>query len=99
MGKITVISVLFKLTEQSQGKADLVVDNAEPITGVISAIIPYVFPVHSNLSCGLDRGLSVCADYQSPFTFTGDIESVKVSVGEQRPIDHAKVLRAVLAEQ
>ena len=69
------------------------------MTGLIDATIPYVYPVHSNMSCGLDRGLSVCADYDAPFSFTGRIDKVRVSVGEQRPIDLSKVLDAVLAEQ
>ena len=51
------------------------------------------------LDCGLDRGLSVCADYESPFTFTGQIESVKVSIGEQRPVDYSKILQASFSEQ
>ena len=93
------LSVRFRMTGTSEARADLVVGGAAPVTGVIGATIPYVYPVHSNLSCGLDRGLSVCADYVSPFTFTGRIEKVKVSVGEQRPIDLSKVLDAFLAEQ
>ena len=93
------VSVRFRMTGTSEARADLVVGGAAPVTGVIGATIPYVYPVHSNLSCGLDRGLSVCADYVSPFTFTGRIEKVRVRVGEQRPIDLSKVLDAFLAEQ
>ena len=99
MGTTTEISVIFSLTGESQGNVNLTVGDGKPVTGVIGATIPYVLPVHSHISCGLDRGLSVCTDYTSPFAFTGHIESVKVSIGEQLPIDHSKVLRAVLAEQ
>jgi arylsulfatase len=99
MDGTTEISVIFILTGESEGKVNLSVGDAKPATGVIGATIPYVLPVHSHISCGLDRGLSVCTDYTSPFAFTGHIEGVKVSVGEQGPIDHSKVLRAVLAEQ
>ena len=75
------------------------VGDSESATGSIEALIPYVLPEHSHISCGLDRGLSVCADYDAPFTFTGSIESVKVRVGKQGPIDHSKVLQAILSEQ
>ena len=93
------VSVAFRMTGVSEATADLTAGGAAPVTGMIGATIPYVYPVHSNLSCGLDRGLSVCDDYVSPFTFTGRIEKVRVSLGEQRPIDLSKVLDAVLAEQ
>ncbi len=99
MGTTTEISVIFSLTGESQGNVNLTVGDGKPVTGVIGATIAYVLPVHSHISCGLERGLSVCTDYTSPFAFTGRIESVKVSIGEQSPIDHSKVLRAVLAEQ
>ena len=93
------VSVAFRMTGVSEAEAVLRVGDAPSVTGVIGATIPYVYPVHSNVSCGLDRGLSVCADYVSPFAFTGRIDKVRVSVGEQRPIDLSKVLDAVLAEQ
>tara|TARA_B100000686_G_scaffold334835_1_gene402685 strand:+ start:58669 stop:60927 length:2259 start_codon:yes stop_codon:yes gene_type:complete len=93
------ISVIFKITGESQGEVTLIVGDSEAVSGSIEALIPYVLPVHSHISCGLDRGLSVCADYDAPFTFTDIIESVKVSVGQQGPIDHAKVLQAILSEQ
>ena len=95
----TEVSVALRMTGVSEARADLIVGDAAPVTGVIGATIPYVYPVHSSLSCGLDRGLSVCTDYDSPFTFTGHIEKVTVRVGEQRPLDLSKVLAAVLAEQ
>jgi arylsulfatase len=97
---ITQISVIYTKTDgQSQGRVDLIVGNGEPVTDVIVETISTVFPLHSSLDCGLDRGLSVCADYESPFAFTGQIESVKVSIGEQRPVDYSKIIKASFSEQ
>ena len=93
------VSVALRMTGVSEARADLIVGDAAPVTGVIGATIPYVYPVHSNLSCGLDRGLSVCADYDSPFTFTGHIEKVTVRVGEQAPARSLEGSGRGLAEQ
>lgn len=77
----------------------MVVGDAEPVNGRIGMTIPWVFPGHSSLNCGLDRGLSVCPDYEAPFAFTGEIDKVSVTVGEQGTLDKAKILEAALAEQ
>ena len=96
----TEISVLYKKTEgRNGGKVDLIVGDAEPVAGVIDETIPTVFPLHCSLDCGLDRGFSVCADYVSPFPFSGTIGSVRVRVGEQGSIDYSKLLAAAFSEQ
>ena len=78
---------------------DLTVGDGEPVAGVIDETISTVFPLHTSLDCGLDRGLSVCADYVSPFPFTGAIGSVRIRVGEQGEIDPSKMLAAAFTEQ
>ena len=55
---------------------------------------------------GADRTVGVVAevhtgqgDYEAPFAFTGDMDKVSVTVGEQGTLDKAKILEAALAEQ
>ena len=40
-----------------------------------------------------------CPDYEAPFAFTGHIDKVSVTVGEQGTLDKARILEAALAEQ
>ena len=95
----TKISIIYKKEADHRGDVQLIVGDAEPVEGRIGMTIPWVFPAHSSLNCGLDRGLSVCPDYESPFAFTGHIDRVSVTVGEQGTLDKAKILEAALAER
>ena len=93
------VSVIYQREADHRGSVRLVVGEAEPVKGRIGMTIPWVFPAHSSLNCGLDRGLSVCPDYEAPFAFTGEIDKVSVTVGEQGTLDKARILEAALAEQ
>jgi len=93
------VSVVYTREADHRGNVRLIVGEAEPVKGRIGMTIPWVFPAHSSLNCGLDRGLSVCPDYEAPFAFTGEIDRVSVTVGEQGTLDKAKILEAALAEQ
>ncbi len=99
-GETVPVAVSFKRSEEAHaGTVSLEVGDCDPVKGVIERAIMVSFPLHCSLDCGLDRGYSVCADYVSPFPFTGEIEKVTVRVGKQGPIDHSKLLAAAIAEQ
>ena len=97
VSSVTQISVIYRKPEV--GKVSLIMGDGGPASDTNVETISTVFPLHSSLDCGLDRGLSVCTDYTSPFAFTGHIESVKVSIGEQRPVDYSKIIKASFSEQ
>ena len=66
-GGPTEISIIYKKEGDHRGDVQLIVGDAEPVEARIGMTIPWVFPAYSSLNCGLDRGLSVCPDYESPF--------------------------------
>ncbi len=96
---LETVKVSYERTGEHQGNVSMYLNDSLAASGRISATIPRLFPFNGALSCGMDRGLSVSADYEAPFTFTGTILKVVVTVGEQGPLENAMIFEAALAEQ
>ncbi|MCC7367851.1 MAG: sulfatase-like hydrolase/transferase [Chloroflexi bacterium] len=91
------LSMAFVKTGRLQGRATLSIDGVEagsvecPRTWAIN-------PARSSLYCGRDIGAPVSDAYRSPFTFTGTIHTVTVTLEDDQARDAAAERRAAIAE-
>lgn len=87
----------FVKTGQFQGRAALLIDG----TTVGSVEMPRTWainPARSGLYCGREVGSPVTGAYEQPFTFTGRLHTVTVTLGDDQQRDLAAESRAALAE-
>ena len=65
--------------------------------GVLGVNAPFVFQHGGTmLVLGYDRGLPVCADYQPPFPWTGQLHQVVIETGAEIPRSFGEQVRALL---
>ena len=75
------LSFRFSRTGEHAGRGTLLVDGAEVGGGDIPRFTPTRFTLTgAGLVCGADPGLTVSADYEPPFTFSGVLHHVVVEV-------------------
>jgi arylsulfatase A-like enzyme len=83
------------------GEGSLLIDGEVVGTGPIAEFTPVRFNIHgAGLSCGYELGPAVGTGYEAPFTFTGTLHSVTVTVGEAPvPLEPMAVIDSIMSEQ
>ncbi|MCC6627168.1 MAG: arylsulfatase [Chloroflexi bacterium] len=97
-GGPATLALAFRRTGRRQGEATLLIDGQPAGT----AVIPKTWPVAGlagGLRCGRDGGAPVSDAYALPFTFTGTLHRVVVTLGDDGAPDPAAAGRAAMAEQ
>ncbi len=87
----------FAKTGQLQGRGTLLVDGVQAGVGDLERTWP-INPARAGLHCGRDGGSQVSPAYACPFTFTGTLHRVIVTLGDDQRRDPAAERRAAQAE-
>jgi arylsulfatase len=87
----------FAKTGQFQGRAALLIDGTPAGTTDLPRTWK-INPARSGLYCGRDVGSPASEAYRSPYTFTGELHAVVVSLGDDQQRDLQAECRAALAE-
>ena len=88
---------LERARELLAGHGTLYVDDAAVGGGELSRTWP-INPARSSLYCGRDGGAPVSDEYACPFTFTGTLRRVVVTLADDQQRDPSAERRAALAE-
>ena len=87
----------FEKTGQLQGQGTLLVDGTPVGTGALSGTWP-INPARASLYCGRDGGSPVGTGYACPYPFTGGLDRVTVTLGDDQQRNPAAERRAALVE-
>jgi arylsulfatase len=91
------LEMRFRRLADNEGLATLLIDGAEVGSGPVRTLA--VFDSCEPLDVGCDLGTPVSEAYESPYSFTGTLNSVAVEVGERGAIDVVAEFEAAVREQ
>jgi arylsulfatase len=66
------------------GTATLSVDGKVAATGKLPRTIPFRMSLDETLDIGEDTGTPISEDYQVPFAFTGELETVTINIADHK---------------
>lgn len=81
------------------GRAELYINGKRVAEAEIPVTVPLSYSLSEGLSCGRDSGSPVTTNYQAPFPFSGQLDSVEVVVEGRNLRDREATTREVLARQ
>jgi arylsulfatase len=80
VGSVTVRALFAKTEGESAGVVTLFVGETEVGSGPIPRTVPYTAGLADSFDIGMDLSTPVSDKYETPFKFTGEIESVVINL-------------------
>jgi hypothetical protein len=97
-GRRTTLSVVFTRTADRRGWCSLFIDDCQVASGELPKTWP-VIGLTAGLDCGRDGGSGVSEAYRAPFAFTGTLERVVLSLGNDGQRDPVSEYRGAVGEE
>ena len=92
------VEFAFTKTGDNRGVGVLNVDGNEAARGELPRMLGGLFTIEG-LDVGEDTGTAVSDQYETPFAFTGAIESLVIEVDDDQSLDAAQLARAEEEQQ